>query len=430
MKIQLSVLAGLIVVFLLVGCAQRKAEEDKVENTEAQKPKEDPNRIDIAGATVRLATGDRELAKTVPGVFEGRVVLTPAGKGSADSLFGHTAAATLKAEITSASRTAARLIVRGVYTDGKLSIPFERQIVTNADTGEITVTETADFTGLPKEFAVAEHSLELPLVVGDDEHYRMSAFGGASRVEMFRMDMNDENRRSQYISDKRAFRPYWDIGGVRQLAGSYCLWRANHADTMAYPIEEGEGAPGWADYSELDAGLTVKVLEPAESAPWSMMIDARKGVLTISPRPPDAMPVSGADYGKRTFRFVLTPHASSWPATYACELKVEDYKGLLDYLNQKPGHNNLSVICGALGITKGGTPEEVHRSFIFKERVQPSVVLRMLYRGDPWRMMGVVKDLLGKTVPRRQPFEKWEELAAELLDKINRDGFPAATPAK
>jgi len=372
----------------------------------------------------------REVVRARRGFVGGYVALATAGDGSAESLFANAVAVVLPAKIATVSANKSGLTVRGAYSNGKASVPFTRQLAIGKRKNAITVREEADFSGLSDNYVVAKHSLDLPLVVCQDEHLRMFAFGGARRAELFRMDMNDERRRNQLISDNRAYWPYWDIGGVVQLHDSYSIWRANHADTMAYPIEDGRGAPGWADYSELEWGLTVEVLEPQRAAPWAMHIDAREGVFSIVPRPPSQLPIAGRDCGKRTFQFALTFHESSWPATYSCELDFELYKRLLDYLNVGKRYTHLNYVCGGVGIQLPNGRQsreqmaEVYRRVIFKERIQPSVLLRLFYRGDGWRMAGLVREVLGRRVPRNQPMQEWEKIAREFFETIKRDSLP------
>jgi hypothetical protein len=74
-------------------------------------------------------------------------------------------------------------------------------------------------------------------------------------------------------------------------------------------------------------------------------------------------------------------------------------------------------------MTKDGTKsaaelDALARRIILRERVQPSVLLRLLYRGDGWRMSGLVQELLGRRVPRAQPLEAWDALAREVLDSL------------
>ena len=69
--------------------------------------------------------------------------------------------------------------------------------------------------------------------------------------------------------------------------------------------------------------------------------------------------------------------------------------------------------------------QDAYRRIIFKERVQPSVLLRLLYRGDAWRMSGLARAILGKSVPRNQPLPEWEKIAAEILVKIRAGSLPA-----
>jgi hypothetical protein len=36
----------------------------------------------------------------------------------------------------------------------------------------------------------------------------------------------------------------------------------------------------------------------------------------------------------------------------------------------------------------------------------------------------LVRNLLGKTVPRRQSLDAWDKLAQEVLEKVRKDGVP------
>ncbi len=224
---------------------------------------EDPE-IGKPNANLKIDAGP--LVKSVPGLFDGIVKLTPKGTGTIDSLFTNTATVELKAKVTGRWDDAEKntFVFRGVYTDGKIEIPF-RRVITPAANGNFDVSETADFTKLSGDYSVAEYSLVLGLNVTTNEHNRLLAFGGKGRAEMFRMDMNDRPMRTLNLSDGRAFRPYWDIGGITALRRSFRIWKANHADTMAYPLEDKSGDDAyWADYSELDKGLRIEIERPTD----------------------------------------------------------------------------------------------------------------------------------------------------------------------
>lgn len=351
-----------------------------------------------------------DISQKMAGAIKGRVVLVPAGKGTAESLFANARPIVLEEKA-------------GAYSNGAISVPFTRKIEPVG--ASALVTETADFSALPKEYAVAEYALVLPLVVAKDEHDRMFAFGAEGRVEMFRMDMNDVDHRAQSISDNRGFQPYWDIGRVLQLPTGFVISRANHADTPAYPVDGGKGAPGWADYSEMDHGVTVAVKDPAKSAPWALMIDARKGEFVISPRPADQPPISGADYGKREFAFEITTHAGSWPAAHPCELPADTYLKLLAWLDRA---NHLGNACGNIGVTPAKDKDTLYRNIALRNRVQPSVLLRIFYRADAWRMSQIATQLLGRSVSRNQTLDAWEKIAQEVLEKLRKDGVPEPKP--
>jgi len=376
---------------------------------------------DGCGLIDALRFGQRPALRATAGFHGATVTVAPAGDGTIASLFARSETATLHAKLDSVEG-ANPIVVRGAYTDGALRIPFTRTLTVKGQA--VTAQEETDFSALPAAHVVAAHALRLPLVVCESEHDRLLAFGGANRAEMFRMDMNDERRKNQLLSDNRAFQPYWDIGGLTQTAApAYRIWRANHADTMAYPVEAGEGTPGWADYSEPDWGLTVHT---ADTRALSIVIDARAGVLTVSPLPPEGMPQAGADLGRRAFAFTLALHEKSWPTTYPCELDYARYKKLLALLNPEGRYTHLDYLCGALGLmTKEGpkSPAELDalaRRIVLRERVQPSTLLRLLYRGDGWRMSGIVRSVLGRTVPRNQPLHTWNTLAADVLDTLRQ----------
>ena len=388
-------------------------------------------RRDGCGLIEAVTVKGRPVVRAAKGFAGASITLAPAGHGTVDSLFPHRAATTLRATLAKLEAQGDTLTVEGAYADGKATLPFTRTLRLSADGRTLTVREETDFSRLPDGLLVAGHALALPLVVCKDEHDRMLAFGGARRAELWRMDMNDERRRNQLISCSRAFRPYWDVGGVLQLHDAYRIWRANHADTMAYPVEDGRGAPGWADYSEPDWGITAAVVEPEALTPWAIGIDARKGVLTVAPHPASQMPVAGRDRGKRSFAFALTFHETSWPAALPCELPLARYRELLGWLNQGGRFTHLDYACNRIGIMAPGGPktpaqlDDVFRRLVLKERVQPSVVLRLYYRGDAWRMSGLVQAVLGKRVPRDAPLATWEPIAKAFLDKVRKDGLPA-----
>ncbi len=378
--------------------------------------------LGLVATTLYAQQPAADLAQKMAEGIKGRVVLVPAGKGTAESLFADTTPTVLDENAEGWRRDGAHCALVGAYTNGRIRVPFRRAFVPGFN--PMAVTETADFSGLPKEYLVAEHALVLPLVVAKDEHDRMLAFGGEGRVEMFRMDMNDVDHRAQSISDNRGFQPYWDIGRVLQLPTGFVISRANHADTPNYVVDGGRSAPGWADYSERGWGVTVRVLDPAKSAPWALMIDARKGELVVSPRPADQPPVSGADCGKRDFAFGITRHEGSWPAAYPCELPADVYTKLLAWLNQGTGFTHLAYACGNIGVTPAKDKDTLYRNIVFRDRVPPSVLLRIFYRADAWRMSQIATQLLGRSVGRNQPFEQWEKIAQEVLEKLRKDGVP------
>ncbi|MFP4058021.1 MAG: hypothetical protein ACLF0G_14225 [Candidatus Brocadiia bacterium] len=372
-------------------------------------------RRDGCGFIDSLRFQGRQVAAAREGLGAATVTLTPAGDGSGDSLFPLAPAATLRAAIERLEVEGHALVATGRYVGEGASVPFARRIEL-AD-GAVVVREEADFSRLDARFHVAEHVLRLPLAVCGDEHLRMFAFGCADRAELFRMDMNDIHRGGkQLISAPRGHWPYWDLGGVLQLPTSYRVWRANHADTMAYPVDEGQGAPGWADYSEVDWGVTAVVERPADAAPWAIEIDARQGLLAIAPRPASQLPLPGPELGRRPFAFRLVLHTTSWPATMPCELPLDLYAALLKDMatgRDRPMPWVLYRLVGTAHI-----PTIIHR-----ERVQPSTMLRTLYRGDAWQMQARMKSI-GRSVPRNQPMAQWEEAAREYLEVIRQRGLP------
>ena len=367
--------------------------------------------------SIRFQGRRREIVKAKAGFVGASVALAPAGRGAAESLFAHEAPTTLPAVITDIRVEKDSIVVRGSYASGELRIPFTRRIEVVGAQDTIAVREEADFRTLEPKQTIAKYSLDLPLVLDEDPHLRMFAFGGAHRAELFRMDMNDINRGGkQLISAPRGHWPYWDVAGVLQLAGSYRIWKANHADTLAYPIEEGSGAPGWADYSQPQWGITAVVENPTKAAPWAITIDARKGVFSLAPHPASQMPAAGKDYGKRVFAFQLILHQTSWPATIRCELDFALYEVLLKDIIRGRDRPQPYVLYGPIGTADIDT-------IIHRERIQPSVILRTLYRGDAWRMRGRMKTI-GRDGPRNQPMAKWEQEAKAYLDYIRRNGLP------
>lgn len=339
-------------------------------------------------------------------------IVGPAQGSDVSALFAAAPARVLTARVERASVGAGALWAAGRYVGGDApDVPFERRFTLGPDGGTLRLEETTDLSGLPAGWRVAHHALHLPLAVTNDLHLRMFGIGCAGRAELFRMDMNDLSRRNQLISAPRGHWPYWDLAGVTQWPGSYRVWTSNHADTPAYPLQEGPGAPGWIDYSEYDWGITVRIPEPARSAPWSAFVDARRGVLTLEPWPAGQPAFAHAD-ARRRFVAELLPHETSWPATAPCELDFATYRALLadigDYIHSAVGTSDADAI-------------------LFRERLQPSTVLRLLYRGDAWRMGGRMA-AAGIQVPRNQPMDKWEEVAARYLDHVRANGVPAKKP--
>ena len=372
---------------------------------------------DGCGLIDAVRYGQREVIKAKAGFIGASVSVVSAGDGSADSLLAGGGLTVLRAVVEDVQPAGGTITVKGTYTDGRASIPFTRRIAFSPGRDVVTVAEEADFSGLDDRFLVAKHSLDLPLAPAADLHVRMLAFGGQNRDELFRVDQNDINRGgTQLISAPRGHQPYWDIGGLLQLPRGYHLWKANHADTMAYPIEDGNGSPGWADYSELDWGVTGVVDEPNASAPWAIVIDARKGVFSFQVHPSSELPAAGKDLGKRRFRFRLELHPTSWPTRRPCELDFPTYRALLEDIAGGPKRPAAHMLYWPVGTADYDT-------IMHRERVQPSVILRTLYRGDAWVMQGRLK-AIGKEVPRKQTMEKWEQDAKEYLDYLRKNGLP------
>ncbi len=366
------------------------------------------------GSIDSIRLGSRDIVKAGPSFVGGTISLAAAGDGTAASLFAGPVSEILTArvdQVTSApDGTSFR--VRGTYVGARHQVPFTQSLTIDPARGMIDVQTETDFSKLDPSVVVASQELRLSLVIGTNEHERMFGFGGTGRAELFRMDMNDISRvRAQSISAPRGHWPAWDLGGVLYVGDSYTIWKANHADTPAYPLEQGTNGPGWADYSERDGGLTVVVPDPVHSAPWSAVIDVRAGVLTISPVPASQMPAGGRELGVRRFRFQLLPHDGSWPATVPCELPVATYEAL------------LAKIPDPLLLAGVGTADRA--AILRRERLQPSVILRLLYRGDAWRMADLMKSI-GRPCPRNQPWDKWEAAAQLYLAALRTNGMPAA----
>ncbi len=279
----------------------------------------------------QITFGQRPILRSVLGPTGTGMSLVCAGDGSIDSLFRNDRPIHLAPKMEAIREEAGITRVDGRYTLDQHSVPFTRSFK-RANATTIEVTEEIDFRNLDPTYLVAGHQIVLPIQTHEDDHQRMLAFAGTHRVELFRMNMNDVSRRGMNISDNRGFIPYWDIGGVLQLPTGYTVWKANHADTMAYPVEEGITAPGWADYSEEDWGLSIRMLDAQAAAPWAMTIDARAGAFSISSHPSSQPARSGSELGVRTIRFQMVLHETSWPAFYPCKLDQKTYEELLRYL--------------------------------------------------------------------------------------------------
>lgn len=384
--------------------------------------------LDPAGCGLldRLTFEGHDLVRAPAGWVGAALVLTPAGDGTLDGLLSHAAPRTLNARLLAVDGHGWSADVRGVYTDGQLSVPFRRTYASDAEGWLVTVSEETDYTALPATWLVARHTLDLPLVLDPDEHNRLLGVGGEQRAELWRMDQNDVKRLTQNLSDNRAYWPYWDLGGVLQRTGGYELWKANHADTLPLLLETGRQSRAWADYSNLARGLTLVVRDAAQAAPWALTVDARAGRLTLALCPPSEPARSGAQLGVRTVRWGLLPHERSWPALAPCEMRLERYEQFLGWLKAKGPGQRYSHL-DDFAATPLGTADIA--TIVEKERVQPSTVLRLFYAGDAWRMGALAKAILGREVPRNQPLAKWEPLAREMLEKLGRDG-PPAVPLK
>jgi hypothetical protein len=62
-------------------------------------------------------------------------------------------------------------------------------------------------------------------------------------------------------------------------------------------------------------------------------------------------------------------------------------------------------------------------TIIHRERIQPSIMLRTLYRGDAWQMQARMRTI-GVATPRNQPMAAWEKAAAAYLEHIRKHGLP------
>lgn len=342
--------------------------------------------------------------------FTSSMRVVPAGEGpSAAMLVGQYV--TLMQKATTSTEKDGAVTITGQYEGPGIAVPFSR--VVQVDGGRTNVRTWADLSALGEGWLLADWRIDVGLDLAPDEHERMLAFGGATRDELFRMDMNDVRRRGQNMSDTRCVWPYWDIGGVLQLPGdgqgSYVVWKANGADTQAYPVEQGVGAPGWADYSDRRGGLTVTVDDPvatARQAPWAIEIDARAGVMSIQAYPPSQPPASGPGIGRRELAFTLHRHEGTWPVTHQCELSADAYARLLTEALAAAG----PTLDRGLGLT------DIDK-IIHTERIQPSVVLRLLYRsGD-----GPMRDLLarlGRSAPPQMTLAQWDAYAADMIREL------------
>jgi hypothetical protein len=143
-----------------------------------------------------------------------------------------------------------------------------------------------------------------------------------------------------------------------------------------------------------------------------MTIDARNGIFSFDLYPASQPAASPSVLGRRTMQFDLQLHEKSWPTTYPCELDFGLYAAWLESMGYKGNYAHTRVV---------GTSDIP--TVIFRERVQPSVILRSLYAGDAWRMSGMMKSV-GKSSPRNQPMDKWEEDAKFYLDYLRRNGLP------
>ena len=61
-------------------------------------------------------------------------------------------------------------------------------------------------------------------------------------------------------------------------------------------------------------------------------------------------------------------------------------------------------------------------TIILRERIQPSIMLRTLYRGDAYRMQRRMRSI-GVQTPRNQSMAKWEQAAKAYLEHIRAHGL-------
>lgn len=141
-------------------------------------------------------------------------------------------------------------------------------------------------------------------------------------------------------------------------------------------------------------------------------VGARGAVMSIAPVPASQMPVAGRDLGVRKFRFRLLLHEGSWPATVPCALPFPTYEALLA---------SIADYERAWAVGTSDIPTITHR-----ERLQPSVMLRRLYRSGTWQMAGRMKTI-GVDRSRPQSWAQWDSDAQIYLAYLRTNGLPRTT---
>ena len=86
----------------------------------------------------------RRVVQSEAGFVGAAVTLAPAGSGTAESLFANAPTTTLPARIASVQTDGDNIHVKGDYTDGRLTVPFSRRMVTDRKGNAISITEEAD----------------------------------------------------------------------------------------------------------------------------------------------------------------------------------------------------------------------------------------------------------------------------------------------
>jgi hypothetical protein len=251
--------------------------------------------------------------------------------------------------------------------------------------------------------------LALPIVIGEDEHWRRTTIGGGNPQHTTEAWRYDEN-------GTRKGWPRWRLGGLLADApGHYLTWKASNREAGVLPMDQGTTCPGWLDYSERQWGLTVFWPDIQTHAPAGIWMDAEKGVMTLYFLPPTAMPIvltKAAPEKELSAEVELVFHDGPLPVTFQAELPRDKYAELLKAMDDGSRRSYLAVALGEYGARSADE--------LIDGGIQPSMALSSA-GGANYRMEGLCKSLgvpYDRNRAKNDPRKYGQELIHTIIAKL------------